>query len=269
MKNKQKDKLEVLRDLLVDDVIEQQENIILELRELQNTLNKPDLLKEKINIILNEQKQEMKQKFDHLFGQEVATIIKNSEPQLIKALTPIMGKLIHKWIAFELIKVQDKVNNQLKNNPISSLIGKIRGRNADKLLANVNTAAIKDILIVEKKSGLLICNYALENPINKNQVGGLLAAIKAFGEDALKVGYKEEIEELRFETYKVIIHNDFDYFAAILLNGVPNPEFTIKLKNTLGYFISNNISNKDFTAGIPEKELSEKLRNALKKNKLC
>lgn len=270
IEKKSNNRLSELRNLLVNDIIEKQDKIFVQLNYLDSTINKPDLLKEKISSILDSQTQEMKKKFDELFGQEVADIIKNSEPQLIVALTPIMGKLIQKWIGFEMNKVQDKVNSQIKNNPVSvffkSLIGK---KTADDFIVNVNTASIKDILIIQKETGLVICNFAKENPINKNQIGGLMTAIKAFAEDALKVGYKEKVVELRYETYRVVNHNDFDYFAAILLNGHSSPEFTTKLKITMSDFITKNINGKDFSKEIPEEELSAKLRKTINENVKC
>jgi len=269
IENSNMNKLSELRNLLLDDVNEKQSDIQLKLDKfelaqlkLKTILDEPNLLREKVSYLLEEQTQEMKLKFDELFGQEVAGIIKNSEPQLIKALTPIMGKLIQKWITYEMGKVQAKVNEQIKNNPVSAFFNKIWGKNP---MVDVSTATIKDILIIENKTGLLICKYAQENPINKNQVAGYIKAIIAFGEEALKIGYKEKIKEWTYETYRVIIHTDADYFGAILLDGHSTPEFTIKLKNTVGAFISNHLKGKDFSKEIPEIELSEKLRKILNK----
>lgn len=263
-------RLSELKNLLLHDVIEGQEKTLKELDRLEKTINNPDLLKKKISSILDDQTREMKQKFDELFGQEVTSIIKNSEPQLIQALTPIMGKLIQKWIVFEMGKVQSKVNEQIKNNPISGFFKNLFGRDtASEIISNVNTASIKDILVIQKETGFVMCNYSLENPINKNQVGGLITAIKAFGEDALKVGYKEEIVELRYDTYSVTIHNDLDYFAAILLNGHSSRAFTTVLKKTVGNFITKSISGQDFSEEIPEEELSNKLRETINEKVKC
>jgi|GEM_PF-2044293 len=280
LKTESQNRLGELRALLVNDLIEQQRKVILRVNELENstelleaTINEPDLLREKLCSILEEQTNEMKHKFDELFGQEVGAIIKNSEPQLIKALTPIMGKLIQKWIAYELGKVQSRVNKQIKDNPVSAFIKKIipwgPPDSAEERISKVNTATIKDILIIQKGSGIVICSYSKENPMNKNQFGGLITAIKAFGEDALKVGYKEEIEELRYVAYRVLIYNDFDYFAAILLDGHSSIDFTYSLKNTAGYFMAKNINGKDFSKEIPEQELSEKLRKIINENVKC
>lgn len=260
-------KLSELRNLLLDDVNEKQVDIQVKIDEfelallkLKTTLNEPNLLRSKVSSLLDEQTQEMKFKFDELFGQEVAEIIKNSEPQLIKALTPIMGKLIKKWITFELGKVQSKLNEQIKNNPVRAFFDKIIGKNP---IENVCTATIQDVLIIENKTGLLICKYAEENPINKNQMAGYMKAIVSYGEEALKVGYKEKIKEWTYETYRVVIHTDADYFGAIVLDGHSTQDFTIKLKNTVGVFISNHLNGKDFSKEIPEKELSKKLRKIL------
>lgn len=263
-------RLNELRNLLVHDLIEKQNKIFTQLDNLETTINNPDLLREKVSSILDDQTCEMKHKFDELFGQEVASIIKNSEPQLLKALTPIMGKLIQKWIAFEMNKVQSRVNEKISKNPISTIFKKLFvGENSDDLIAQTNTVTIKDILIIEKKASLVVCNFAVENPINIDQVGGLMSAIKAFGEDALKVGYKEEIVGLKFQTYEVIMQIDMNYYAAILLDGVAPQDFKSKLKKTVASFIIKNINNKDFSKGIPEEELSEKLRKIVKERNLC
>jgi len=263
-------RLNELRNLLVHDLIEKQNKIFTQLDSLESTINNPDLLKEKVSSILDDQTHEMKHKFDELFGQEVAGIIKNSEPQLLKALTPIMGKLIQKWIAFEMNKVQSRVNEKISKSPISTIFKKLfRAENSDDLIAQTNTVTIKDILIIEKKASLVVCNFAVENPINIDQVGGLMSAIKAFGEDALKVGYKEEIVGLKFQTYEVIMQIDLNYYAAILLDGVAPQDFKSKLKKTVASFIIKNINNKDFSKGIPEEELSEKLRKIVKEKNLC
>lgn len=262
-------RLNELRNLLVHDLIEKQDIILAQVNNLEVTMNKPDLLRAKVSTILDDQTHQMKQKFDELFGQEVGEIIKTSEPQLIKALTPIMGKLIQKWIVFEMNKVQSRVNAKINKNPVAKFLGKFFPSDSDEAICQANKVNIKDILVIEKKTSLVICNFAVENPINVNQIGGLIGAIIAFAEDALKAGYKEEFVGFKYQTYEVIIQNDFDYFAAILLDGVPNEEFKNKLKKTVGRFIVANIIGKNFSRGIPGEELSKKLRKTVKGRNLC
>lgn len=265
-----------LKEILVGDEQKKQEEFQSELKKLENTLYNKDELKSEIDPILDERIEDLRKQFNQFFGKQVQQQIKNSEEELIVALTPLMGKLIQKWIAHEFVEFKSNINEHIKESTslperiywkvMSSLFPVKTGMKI--LMEAINTAKIIDIFIIQKETGFMMAKYSdEETTMNENQIAGMMTALINFGQDALKVGVKEKIEEIKYELYSVHIFNDFNFYAAILFkHGVQgNSKYVEPVKKSVARFINLKMKPENFSDDFDVNTLSKQLREFLNK----
>ncbi len=268
-----------LKEILVGDEKKRQEEFHSELKKIEKTLYDKKELKAEIDPIIDERIEDLRNQFDQLFGDKVQQQIKNSEEELIVALTPVMGKLIQKWIAYEFNEFNSSINEYIKN---STSIPEIiywklrsfilpRGTAGKILMEAIDTAKIIDIFIIQKETGFMMAKYSDKETMNQNQIAGMMTALINFGQDALKVGVREKIEQIKYELYTVNIYNDFNYYAAILFeHGIQgNLKYVEPVKKSVARFIQQEIIPKNYTDSVDVDTLSKQLKDFLRKDAVC
>lgn len=268
-----------LKEILVGDEKKRQEEFQSELKKIEKTLYNKDELKSEIDPIIDERIEDLRNQFNQLFGDKVQQQIRNSEEELIVALTPLMGKLIQKWIAYEFTEFKSNINEYIRDS--TSIPERIYWKvmstflpektAAKMLLEAINTAKIIDIFIIQKETGFMMAKYSDEETMNQNQIAGMMTALINFGQDALKVGVREKIEEIKYELYTVNIYNDFNFYAAILFkHGIQgHSKYVEPVKESVARFIQQEIIPKNFTDNVNVNTLSKQLKDFLRKDAIC
>jgi len=90
------------------------------IEQLENIINDTDLLSEHVNPIIDDKIANIKDDFSNTFGKEVGSEFEKkllmSEDLLLTVLSPMMGKMIKKYISIEIKKLQDKIDQQVKRS---------------------------------------------------------------------------------------------------------------------------------------------------------
>lgn len=211
-----KNGLEELQDILLH-------NDRQRLNELEEILNNADKLELRINPIVEQRLDLIKQRFPIEFQLAVEKIIerrlKGSQEELINLLYPMVGKLIRKNIAYQFQVLKEKIDEQLRRSFLGRLKARFSGvKQSDWILKQVGATSLEEVYIVKRDSGLLIGSFALQNTIDKEMIAGMLTAIKAFVEDAFQHG-QEELELIQYGSYQILIQNFFNYYIAAAING--------------------------------------------------
>jgi len=263
-----------LKEILVGDEKKQRQEFETELKKIEHTLYDHHELKNTIDPIIDERFEDLRSQFNTFFGAQVQQQIKDSEEELIKTLTPIMGKLIKKWIAHEFVGLKESVNEYINSslsfpekiyNKIKSIF--IPEETFNEIISKaINTAILIDVFIIQKKTGFMMAQYSEEPTMNQSQMAGMLTALIGFGEDALRVGVREKIRQIQYELYTVHIHNDFDFYAAILFSdGIQsNPEVIEPVKKMVASFIEQKMISQNYSDDIDVKILSKQLQDFLR-----
>jgi len=238
------EKLAVIRHILLHGDrarIEQLEKII------QNT----DLLSEHVDPIIDHKITNIKGDFSNTFGKEVGAEFEKklllSEDLLLTVLSPMMGKMIRKFISIEIKKLQDKIDQQVKRSfslkrYYHLIRAKVFGIESSALfLADLDDfkTRLQDVFAIQI-SGLVIASARSED--SKSGDGdifsSMLTAIKYFGEDSFKKkeGQKQDLEFIEFQNNKIFLQNHHNYYFAAVLNGALNNSEKDKLANQLMEF---------------------------------
>lgn len=229
-----KDKrFELLRELLLE---EQRKD----LESLKEEIFVHEKFSERVSPLVDEKIEVLREKFPEYFGETITETIKiqirDSQDEVIEALYPILGKLVKKFIVSEIEKLTNSINETIKEKfsfkEIIKRYFKGKNNNADIVLHEVFKAEIEEVFVINKESGLLAGSFSKGNIADKDMVAGMLTAIKSFAEDAFsKEG--QDLEDIRFETFQLSIHNFKTIYIAVAISGVLNIEFKEKLSDNI------------------------------------
>lgn len=266
MQDTERKKIDLLKNLLLNEDRLEINALNLRLKTLEALVNTKDALSEKVNPIiterLNRYTEEIPEKLGPSITQSLKYEIENSQEIVVDALYPIMGKLIKKYIQKEFEKLSEQINEQVKNRFSFKNMGRkfksfFTGVKEDNLMINeLSETNIEAIYIIEKGSGILKGNYSKSNTIDKDVLSAMLTAIKSFVEDALKTG-NDQLESIEYGLYNIHIQDFNSYYMAVIVHGVFNVKFQEKLREQL-----NDFSSKTYKKSLSKDLLSNALEKA-------
>jgi len=217
-----------------------QELLLVEDREKFDLLNEE--FAGKVKPLIQERIEDLRKNFPEYFGDTITKTIKdqivNSQDQVLDALYPIIGKLIKKGIVNEISKLNERINKTINETfsfkeKIEIFFGKKSNLpTGEIILQEVFKPVIEELLVIEKDSGLLKGSYSKDNIVNKDMVSGMLTAIKSFAEDVFSKK-EQNLENIKFETFLISIHNFKTLYIAIAISGPTNSIFNDKVTDKI------------------------------------
>lgn len=266
----EKDRLEILKDILFTDDREYAERIAERIAILEQTINERNNLSTKVNPIIEQQLKEFTESIPTTLGPSITAALKEeiriNKDEIVDALFPILGKMIKKYIAQEIKLLSEGINSQLsaKNwkRKFKSWFG---GVNEEELiLSELSAASIEQVLLIEKDSGILTASYSKTETIDQEMISGMLTAIKTFVEDAFNQK-NQNLELIEYELYQIHLQSFVNYYIAIIISG----NYSLKSKNKVQDIIFNFYDkfmemkkSKSLTTELIEKELAQNFENA-------
>ncbi len=246
------DKMQILRDLIFEDDAIYIEKISQRLEQLEDSFNDDQKFSSKVDPIIIHQIDEFKTSIPSTLGPTITAALKTeitkNKDEVVDALYPVLGKMIKKYIAQEISKLSEKINQQLGfKQKIRSWFRKSKEK---QLIINELAAAqIEQVLLIEKASGLLKASYSNTLTIDEEMISGMLTAIKSFVEDAF--GQKDQnLELIDYELYHIHLQSFSSYYIAVVLSGT----YTLKAKDKVQDLIFDFY--EDFTKKNEYKSLS-------------
>jgi hypothetical protein len=199
-----------------------------DIHQTKEVLDKKDLLGEKVNPIIDEHIDYLKQHFPKEYTKVVNRMIdakiKDSQAEIINIMYPVLGTMIKKYIQFLFQEMKEDIDNKMKSmfsgkGKLWHLKNKLLGRDSSAaIIASLDTAILEEIFIIQHNSGLVIGSASLNPIVNRDVVGGMLTAIKAFVEDAFEQE-KEHLELVQYGTYRIMLQNFHSYYFALAIKG--------------------------------------------------
>ncbi len=258
----QKDKLKLLKDILLTEDRVFAQSITKKIESINSVLNTKDQLSKKVDPIINEKLNEFVRDIPKTLGPTITETlkeeIKNSQDAVVEALYPIMGKMIKKYIQNEIKMLSENINRQLQSSfSIKNWKRKFRSKvsgvsEEDIILSNLVKPEIEQIFIIEKDSGILSGSYSKKETIDKDLISGMLTAIKSFVEDAFSGG-NQDLESIEYELYNIHIQNFHFYYIAVVISGAYNQTYKNNLENKLldfsEHIMKDHVDEQDLSTG--------------------
>lgn len=263
MLQQEEEKLQLLRDLLLVDDRQIANEVNEKIEAIAQTIETEAKLSEKINPIIEAKLKEFVKQMPATLGPTITKTLQeeiaNSQDKVVEALYPIMGKMIKRYIASEIAKLSESINQKLSSTfSLVALKRKIKAaftgvKESELLLSELDKPTINEVFAIQKGSGILLGSYSLSNKVDKDMVSGMLTAIKSFVEDAFEGG-DQNLEAIEYELYSIHIQNFHSYYIAAVISGNYTKAFESKLENKL-YKVSKKLSSKINTLSREEIDL--------------
>ena len=222
-----KDKLDLLRHLLVGEEIRLLEKLDNENKDTKQQVNKlAQYLPEAISVC----NQNKKSRLVHHLSFSVKEVLKETvktEPETISdALFPIMGPAIRKSIRETLKSMLSGFETALENSFSSkSLKWRFQAWRTDKpfsevLLLNSLEYQVEQVFLIQHETGLLISHVQSEQAIIKDpdMISGMLTAIQDFISDSF-VSNQEELSSMSLGDLTVRLYQGPKATLAVVIRG--------------------------------------------------
>jgi len=252
----QEDPLAMLKDLLLKDELEQQKQMMQDLGTVKSVTLDEEGFEKKLQPFFQENLDFLQENFFDLFGDKVSTSIKmqikQSRPEIVEALYPILGSMVRRYIAGEFKRLNERIDRTV-NKVFTRAFWKNRAKSfitgvdhADIMLDSLYESQIEDVLIIEKKTGLLIGKYNIEETgTDQDVIAGALTAIKGFAESALGK-QSVELEQIDYGEYTIMLHNFYRYYFAVICSGTVGHYFKLEVNDKIMDFSQQHLT------GLPE-----------------
>ena len=215
------EKLIKLKELLLNEDRDFAQNILQKLDSLEDTINTPDKLSEKVDGIINKKldayTEEIPEKLGPTITKALSSEIKNSQDKVVEILFPIIGKMIKKYIQQEMKVLSDNINYQIQKTLSykaikRKVLSKFTGvSEQDMIIAELNEPKVEQVFVIEKGSGIIISSSSKQESIDEDMIAGMLTAIKSFVEDAFKKD-QQSLELIQYELFEIHIQNFTSYY---------------------------------------------------------
>lgn len=233
----------------LQDILLKEDRAALE--RLQETIDDPVLLSEKVSPIIEERMRFFKKNFPTEFQETIDKLIdkklKASQEEILDVIYPVMGKMIKKYVAHQIQIVKDSIDESIKNTFSSKgLLWRLRTslfgvKASDQAIHDLKDYKIEEIYLIQRNSGLLFGSATTESTIDQEVIAGMLTAIKSFVEDAFK-REREDLEMIQYGTYKILLQNFYSYYVAIAISGSLSSTEREELANSILDFAESNLT---------------------------
>ena len=230
-----KDRLEVIKEILFTDDRQYIELMAARLAELEKTINEQPELSSKVDPIIKAQLAEFTHSMPEELGPTITQTLKEQirtqKDEVVEALFPILGKMIKKYVAQEVRLLSEKIDKQF--NFLTRWKIKLKAlfsgkKEKELIMQELSTAKIEQVLLIEKDSGILKASYSKGKTIDEEMVSGMLTAIKAFVEDAF-TQKGQDLELIEYELYQIHIQSFVTHYMAVVISG----NYPVKSKNKM------------------------------------
>jgi len=258
---------DVLMNKLRDIILREDRGALAQLAE---TINDPEKFSEKVTPIVNERIDFLKDNFPKEYTAAVEQIVdnklKNFKDDILNHLSPSLGKMIKKYVTFQIQELKDKIDESLKSTfSVSSIKQKFKAMwsgvdESELVLTKISEVVIEEIYVIQKDSGLLKGHASRNQTIDSDVIAGMLTAIKSFVQDAFnRDGDSEDLEMIKYGTHKIFIQTFHSYYIAVAASGALSNKEQEKLATNVAEFAENELKQGSNISDEESKKISESL----------
>jgi len=220
------------------ELLNQLQSILLKedrvtIERLQETIDDPVLLSEKVSPIIEERMIFFKENFPKEFQVTVDKMIekklKASQEEILDLIYPVMGQMIKKYVNHQIQMVKDTIDDSIKNTFSgqgflwrlkNSLFGM---KVSDQVIHDLKNFHIEEIYLIQRNS----------------------------------------VEMIEYGTYKILLQNFYSYYIAIAISGTMSSSEREDLGNELLNFATENLKT---LPAEPDGETFKVISTALNKS---
>ena len=219
------------------------------LANVQRVLEDRKLLSQKIDPIIAEHLDFMKENFPQEYKKHVENVVdeklKSSQDEILNLIYPKLGKMIQKYIGYQFEQLKESIDAQIEATLNAGPLGWVRRKVfgikvSEEVLTGMYNPVIEQIFVIQRDSGLLLGSAASHEKIHDDLIAGMLTAIKSFAEDAFERG-AADLEMIQYDIYRIFLQNFPKYYIAVVLGGSMTALQKKELSDNLLHFADNEL----------------------------
>jgi len=205
-------------------------------------------LKQNIEDQLLELKQSFPKVYEDTINKLIEKKLKDSQEEIVNIIYPVLGKMIKRYVTLQIKTFKDAVDDRIKNTfTVRTVMQKMKAsifgvEESDMIFSDIKNHQVEEAYIIEKHSGLLVGNASRGTTIDKDVLAGMLTAIKAFGEDALKVE-QQDLSAISYDSYQIYLQSAYSYYVALVISGPISSNQENELEDEILDFAEKNLTN--------------------------
>lgn len=240
--------------------------------EVRSILDTSEELAKRIDPIIETHLDDLKEHFPDSYLRITQKIIdqrlKSSQQELVNILYPRLGLMMKTYIADQFRLLRERIDSQIRSSPLSFIM-RNRNKTADEIIMGLNPFKVEEIYIISHESGLLLGSASASNTADKDMIAGMLTAIRSFVVDAFN-RTDEELRGIRYREYEIMVHNFFNFYIAVAIEGTSSEtEKDLLVKRILEFAskeLNHDLSEPDaYLHGHLKKQLTSYFMQPIKK----
>ena len=240
LQNNPQNQLELLKQLLLEDELQQLKKLASKLSSLEIDFNNSEVIQDKIKPVFddvllsnlsqkdsktieilasylalvittstNQDIDKLSHALQAVISPAISNEIENNKDKMIDALYPIMGGMISKYVTQSIKEMMESINQKIEDGlSFDRYKRKIKAKltgvsEVELLLEESSDATIESILVIHKETGLMIAEAHQENKELDDavMVASMASAIKDFVNDWIQSQDEEMASEVQILSY--------------------------------------------------------------------
>jgi hypothetical protein len=221
----EQDKLTILKELLFPEDHGAVADISNRIQLLEKFLDDPQQFASKINPLVDQKLQAYTKGMPYTLGPTFTATLKkeisNHPEAVVETLSPILGKLIKKYTSqkiqafFKILGRPFRFLGQWRRT-IHSWFG---GPSEEQLLQKeLKSATIEQVLLLERRTGLLKARYSETNTMDEDKIADLCEVINRHIQTSRKPD-DQHLELLPYDGYQIHLQAFVSHYVAVVISG--------------------------------------------------
>lgn len=239
-----------LKEILLTEERGERERLVEEVENLREELMLREKLEPKVGPLIEDRLNYLQEHFPEIYGKVITETIKkqirDSRDEVVEALYPIVGRLIQRFVRKEIEVLSARVDDQV--NRLFSLrgwwdllLGQLGIRKVgDQVIRNAVSAQLQQVFLIDKRSGLLLGQWARVETADPDMVAAMMTAIQAFAQDALG-NSSDNLASIEYESMRLCFLPMHTSYFAVLVSGVMQASYESRLTEALWAFAEHHM----------------------------
>lgn len=174
--------------------------------------------------------------------------IKNNPDPIVDSLYPIIGGIVTKYVSESIKDLMDSINERMEdtineNKFVNTIKAKSQGLSLEEyVLKKSQDFSCSGVFLIEMDSGVVIHENVPPSlrSIESDLFGGMLVAIRSFGQDCISQEKNSELGAIDYGDFKILLERAGSVLLAIIVESSSSKVVLKKARNTLSLVLKQN-----------------------------
>lgn len=190
----------------------------------------------------------LRSSLEKIIPMSLTSEIKNNPDTIIDTLYPVIGGIVNKYVSESIKDLMDSINDRIEetvneNRFVNTIKAKSQGLSLEEyVLKKSQNFLCSGVFLIDMDSGVVIHENVpseLRN-IETDLFGGMLVAIRSFGQDCISQEKNSELGAIDYGDFKILLERAGSVLLAVIVESSSSKTVIRKARNTLSLVLQQN-----------------------------